>query len=122
MDSSLENGDRKPVSPLRQRMIDDMKLAGFSPGTQENYIAAVVRLQKATCMRPDRLAEAEVRRYLIDMRNSVARGTFQANFYGLKFFFYCVLGYDWDLFIKKRWPCRDRSVFRLRYPLMTAAA
>ena len=31
------------MSPLRMRMIEDMKLAGLSPGTQATYIDAVRR-------------------------------------------------------------------------------
>jgi hypothetical protein len=32
----------KPISPLRQRMIDDMTMRNLSPSTQETYIRAVV--------------------------------------------------------------------------------
>ena len=35
---------RHKVSPLLQRMIRDMELAGFSPGTQQTYIGAVLKL------------------------------------------------------------------------------
>ncbi len=31
----------KTISPLRQRMIDDMVLRGFSANTQRGYISAV---------------------------------------------------------------------------------
>jgi len=31
------------ISPLRQRMIDDMTVRGFSPATQRNYIRDVGR-------------------------------------------------------------------------------
>lgn len=118
------NSRRKAVSPLRQRMIEDMQLAGLSANTQQRYIEAVIRLQNATGVRPDRLTEADVRRYLINMRevDRVAKGTFQINFYGLKFFFYRVLDYDWSLFLKKKLPCRDRSVFLWHCVLTTAAA
>ena len=40
------------VSPLRKRMIRDMELAGFSPGTQQTYIGAVVKLQDHYHARP----------------------------------------------------------------------
>jgi len=36
---------KKQVSSLRQRMIGDMELAGYTPGTQQAYIGAVVKLQ-----------------------------------------------------------------------------
>ncbi len=32
----------KPISPLRQRVLDDMRLRKLSPDTQRNYIRAVV--------------------------------------------------------------------------------
>ena len=34
----------KPVSPLRQRMIDDMTMRNLKHGTQVGYIRAVKRL------------------------------------------------------------------------------
>ena len=32
---------QKPISPLRQRMLEDMSLRGFTPDTQQDYIRAV---------------------------------------------------------------------------------
>jgi hypothetical protein len=34
----------KPISPLRQRMLDDMNMRRFVPDTQREYIRAVKRL------------------------------------------------------------------------------
>ena len=34
----------KPISPLRQRMLEDMSLRGFTPDTQRDYIRAVKKL------------------------------------------------------------------------------
>ena len=36
---------KREFSPLRQRMIRDMELAGLTRNTQETYICAVVKLQ-----------------------------------------------------------------------------
>jgi len=44
---------KKQVSPLRQRMIGDMELAGLTGGTQQNYIRAVMMLQDHYTIRPD---------------------------------------------------------------------
>ena len=33
----------KPISPLRQRMIDDMTMRNLSPSTHETYIRAVAQ-------------------------------------------------------------------------------
>ena len=34
----------KPISPLRQRMLDDMNMRRFVPDTQREYIRAVKKL------------------------------------------------------------------------------
>ena len=44
----------KQVSPLRQRMIRDMELAGLASNTQCTYIRAVVKLQQYYGIRPDK--------------------------------------------------------------------
>src|SRR4030095_2519450 len=36
----------KPISPLRQRMIDDMTMRNLSPSTQETYIRAVAQFSR----------------------------------------------------------------------------
>ena len=100
------------VSPLRKRMICDMELAGFTGGTQQTYIGAVVKLQDHYHVRPDRLSEKQVQQYILWLRDEkdVAKGTFQTNWYGLKFFYYRTLGVDWSLFTRKkvRQPRRKR--------------
>lgn len=105
------------VSPLRQRMIQDMELAGLAPATQESYIGAVSALQKHTSVRPDCLSEQDVYKYILWLRDvqGVAKGTFQTRFFGLKFFYYRCLGYDWALFTRKK--VRQPKQLRLRKPL-----
>ena len=102
----------KQVSPLRQLMIRDMELAGLTRGTQQNYIGAVVKLQNHYTMRPDRLSEEQVLRYVLWLRDErrLAKGTFLTNWHGLKFFYYRTLGLDWPLFTRKkvRQPLRKR--------------
>ena len=87
------------VSPLRKRMISDMELAGFTGGTQQTYIGAVVKLQDHYNIRPDRLSEKQVQQYVLWLRDEkrVAKGTFQTSWYGLRFFYYRTLGVDWSL-------------------------
>jgi len=92
------------VSPLRKRMISDMELAGFTGGTQQTYIGAVVKLQDHYNIRPDRLSEKQVQQYIFWLRDEkrVAKGTFQTTWYGLKFLYYRTLGVDWVLFTRKK--------------------
>ena len=47
------------MSPLRMRMIEDMKLAGLSPATQATYIDAVRKLAEHYRRSPDQLSEEE---------------------------------------------------------------
>jgi len=103
---------KRKVSPLRQRMIRDMELAGLAGSTQQTYLGAVVKLQDHYCVRPDRLSEKQVQQYVLWLLDEkrVAKGTFQTNWHGLKFFYYRTLGVDWPLFTRKkvRQPRRKR--------------
>ena len=60
---------KKQVSPLRQQMISDMELAGYTRGTQQIYIGAVVKLQDHYRIRPDKLTEKQVQQYLFWLRD-----------------------------------------------------
>ena len=85
-------------------MIRDMELAGLAPGTQRVYIGAVAALQDHYGLRPDKLSEKQVHRYVLWLRDEkgVAKGTFQTQWNGLKFFYYRCLGVDWTLFTRKK--------------------
>jgi len=109
---------RHKVSPLRQRMIGDMELAGLTGGTQQNYIRAVVMLQDHYTIRPDKLTEKQVQQYIFWLRDEkkVAKGTFQSNWAGIKFFYYHTLGVDWTLFTRKK----VRPPLRKRLPVPIA--
>lgn len=55
------------MTPLRQRMIDAMRLRGFSPRTQEAYCAAVGALAKHYRRRPDALDTERLQSYLLHL-------------------------------------------------------
>jgi hypothetical protein len=110
------------MSPLRMRMIEDMKLAGLSPGTQATYIDAVRRLAAYYRRSPDQLSEEEVRAYILNLRErGAARGTFKANYYGIQYLYRHTLNRDWALFSKKPSACRGRSVCPTRSPTPRSA-
>ena len=46
----------EPISPLRQRMIDDMTIRRLAPGTQAAYLSAVSRFRRHFGRSPDRLS------------------------------------------------------------------
>ena len=104
------------MTPLRTRMIEDMKLAGLASKTQEVYQQAVSALVKHYRKSPEQLTEEEVRRYLLDVRERNARGSFKTCHYGIQFFYRNTLGKDWTLF-KKRSACPSRSGCRRRFPM-----
>ena len=52
----------KPVSALRQRMIDDMKIRNMSPNTQYIYARAVANFSSFHQQPPDKLSIEDVRR------------------------------------------------------------
>ena len=105
------------MTPLRRRMIEDMKLAGLAAKTQEVYLQAVSALVKHYGNRsPEDLSEEEVRRYLLDVREKGARGTFKTCHYGIQFFYRNTLGTDWALF-KKRSGFRSKSGCRRPFPM-----
>ena len=113
---------RFQMSPLRMRMIEDMKLAGSSPGTQATYIDAVRKLAAYYRRSPDQLSEEEVRAYILHLRErGAARGTFKANYYGIQYLYRYTVSRDWALFAKKRSVCRDRSGCPARLPTPRSA-
>ena len=66
------------MSPLRERMIEDMILAGLALGTRQAYTQAVRRLAAHYRRSPDQLSEEEVRELPARLRQQgVARGTFK---------------------------------------------
>lgn len=56
--------DREPVSPLRRRFIDDMRLRNLSPRTIETYVLRVVQFSRHCRCAPDRVGPGELRAYL----------------------------------------------------------
>ena len=91
------------MTPLRKRMIDDMVAAGLSANTQAAYIRAVRGLAAHYRRSPEELSEAEVRSYLLHLRDErgVAHGTFQPYHAGIQFLYVRTLDREWALFSKK---------------------
>ncbi len=59
-----------PVSPLRQRMIEDMTIRKFAPRTQEGYIRAVKSFSAFLGASPDTASFEDVRRYQLHLVSS----------------------------------------------------
>src|SRR5262245_63455290 len=61
----------KPISPLRQRMIDDMTMRNLSASTQETYIRSVAQFSAFHRRSPDKLGVEHVRDFHLHL---VSRG------------------------------------------------
>ena len=57
------------MSDLRERMTEDLQLRGLSRRTQEAYLRAVRKLAEFHKTAPDELSEAQVREYLLYLKN-----------------------------------------------------
>lgn len=76
------------ISPLRQRMIDDMTLRKLSPTTQLGYIRAVKRLTRFLGRSPDTATAEDLRLFQMHLvEQGVSSTTINATISGLRFFF-----------------------------------
>lgn len=83
MDSTTQT-----VSPLRQRMLDDMRMRKLEPRTQEAYVRAVRKLAAYLKRSPDTATVEDLRNFqlhLVDTGTSPI--TLNATITGVKFFF-----------------------------------
>ena len=87
------------MTPLRQRMLEDMQLKGFSARTQEAYVAAVRQLARHFRRSPDQITEEDLRQYFLYLtqQKKVARATATIALCGIKFFFRTTLGRDFTV-------------------------
>ena len=77
-----------PISPLRQRFIDDMALRKLAPNTQSGYIRAVKKLALFLGRSPHTATPEDLRRFQLQMVNDgVAAGNLNGTITALSFFF-----------------------------------
>jgi integrase/recombinase XerD len=78
---------------LREKMKQEMILRGFSLGTQENYLRAVIKLHAYFNRNPAKLSTEEIKSFLLTLASQpIAASTYNINIHGLKFFYEVVLG------------------------------
>lgn len=77
-----------PVSPLRQRVIDDMNMRRFSRETQRNYLRDIGRLATFLGRSPDTATADDLRRFQIEQQeDGVPVPTMNSIVSALRFFF-----------------------------------
>ena len=78
----------KPISPLRQRMLEDMSLRGFTPDTQRDYIRAVKKLAAFLGRSPDTATAEDLRAFQLHLTaTGVQPPTINGTVTVLRFFF-----------------------------------
>lgn len=85
------------MTPLCQRMHDDMRLRGLAERTQEAYSRSVRQLAKHYNKSPDQVSDDELRQYFLFVLKIKhwSRRTMTIAMCGIKFFFEKTLGRDW---------------------------
>jgi integrase/recombinase XerD len=87
------NDSTQGISPLRQRMIEDMRMRELSAKTQSSYIRAVRHFAGYLGRSPDTASAEDLRRYQLHcVDRGVSPITLNATITGLKFFFEVTLG------------------------------
>ncbi|MER9339039.1 site-specific integrase [Mesorhizobium sp. M0293] len=77
-----------PISPLRQRLIDDMNMRRFSQETQRNYLRDIGRLATFLERSPDTATTDDLRRFQIEQQDDgVPVPTMNSIVSALRFFF-----------------------------------
>jgi len=86
------------MTPLRQRMIQDLQLKGYSESTQQLYVSAVRQLCDHFAKPPGRITEEDLRDYFLYGKNvrKWKRSTSTVALCGIKFFY--------ENTIKRPWP------------------
>ncbi len=78
----------KPISPLRQRMIDDMTARRFKEKVQKDYVRHVRTFTAFLGRSPDAATSDDLRRYQLHLaQQSISPGSINAAIAALRFFF-----------------------------------
>ena len=87
------------MTPLRQKMIEDMRLHGLAPTTQKLYLNAVWNLAKHYKQPPDKLSEEEIRKFFIYLAEErrLARSTLRGYLFAIKFLYHKTLRREWPV-------------------------
>ncbi|MFE8035273.1 tyrosine-type recombinase/integrase [Thiohalocapsa marina] len=87
------SSEHRPISPLRQRMIEDMRLRKLSEKTQSGYLRWVKDLARFLKRAPDTATAEDLRRYQLHLsEHGTSRISLNAAVTALRFFFEITLG------------------------------
>ncbi|HEY5545719.1 MAG TPA: site-specific integrase [Gemmatimonadaceae bacterium] len=85
------------MTPLRQRLIEDLTLRGYADRTIATYVGVVARLADFYHAPPDGLTEEQLRTYLLLLSTRLAPASVTQALSGLRFFYEQTLGRRWTI-------------------------
>lgn len=86
------------MTPLRQRMIDDMRIRNFSIHTIGVYVRRVAQFARYCKRPPDQIGPEDVRAYQVHLANCKVNYPILSQTVGaLRFFYKVTLGVSWDV-------------------------
>ena len=99
------------MTPLQQRMIEDLQLRGLSERTQDAYVRAVRQLAEHYHTSPARITEEELRHYFLYLKNvkHYSRSASTIALCGIKFFYEHTLKRPWSTLTFVRAP-REKTL------------
>ena len=84
------------MTPLRTRMLEDLRIRNFSPHTQKAYVRYVARFARHFGCPPDQLGPEDIRAFQVHLADARASfGTLVQVVSALRFFYGVTLGKDW---------------------------
>jgi integrase/recombinase XerD len=86
------------MTPLRQRMLEDLQRRGMSARTQEMYVRAVRQLAEHYHKSPEHITEEELRQYFLYLKNvkHYSRSASTIALCGIKFFYEHTIKREWS--------------------------
>jgi integrase/recombinase XerD len=86
----------RPLTPLRQRMLEDLQIRNDSPHTVDAYLRSVAQFAKHFRTAPDRLGAEHIRTYQLHLlHQQVSESVFIQTVCALRFFYETTLGRPW---------------------------
>jgi integrase/recombinase XerD len=97
----------------RERMQQDLAMAGYAPGTQEHYLGAAVRFVKRFMQPPEQLGQEQLRTHVAELgATGMGASTLKVQIAGLKFLYEKTLGRPGEV-AWMSWPSAPRGLPRV---------
>jgi len=81
------------MTTLREKMKEEMKLRGFSEGTQKKYLYEIIKLKKHYQVSPAKLSQEEIKAYLLYLiyERKLSASTYNVVIHALRFFYEVIM-------------------------------